>query len=118
MNNNYKLVVIILVFLVVSLVGYIVYDKIVLKEEDKTQISEESCKEYINNAFNPVSVPVAAKTILPNTIITSDMIAYVTIPGSTVSDLVHKNEDYIIGNYTDNTIIPKGSLFYKEVLVR
>lgn len=72
----------------------------------------------INDATNPISVPVAKQTIQPRTKITKDMIEYVKIPKAGIKDGVVKSSNLVIGKYANiNSTIPKGSMFYSEMLV-
>jgi len=72
----------------------------------------------INQATNPVSIPVAKQTIQPRTLITKDMIEYVSIPNAAVKSGVIKSTGLIVGKYTNvNSVIPKGSMFYSDVIV-
>lgn len=73
----------------------------------------------VNKAVKMVRVPYAAVTIQPKTKITSEMIEYMEIPESfegsyytygSINDLIGKYSSY-------NTIIPKGSLFYDELVI-
>jgi len=67
---------------------------------------------------NPISVPVAKATIQPRTLITSDMITYISIPRVGVPDNVVRASGLIVGKYSNyNTVIPEGSMFYTDVLV-
>lgn len=72
----------------------------------------------INKAITPVKVPYAKDTIQPRTKITEDMVDYVDVlPGMINSDTI-KNVQNIVGKWSNyNTIIPKGSLFYKTTVV-
>lgn len=77
------------------------------------------CYTYqINSAVNPISVPVAKSTIQPKTEITSDLIEKISVPKIAVSSNVITSTSQIIGKYSNvNAVIPKGSMFYKDVLV-
>src|SRR5574344_17678 len=73
----------------------------------------------INQATSPVSIPVAKQTIQPRTLITKDMIEYVSIPSAAVKSDVVETTGLIVGKYTNvNSVIPKGSMFYSTVLVK
>lgn len=73
----------------------------------------------INQATSPVSVPVARQTIQPRTLITKDMIEYVSVPSASVKSDVLKTTSLIVGKYTNvNAVVPKGSMFYSSVLVK
>ncbi len=73
----------------------------------------------INKQVNPIrNIPVAKQTIQPRTLITQDMIDYVDIPPILLQDNLILASSLVVGKYTDyNTVIPAGSLFYKDVLV-
>lgn len=63
-------------------------------------------------------VPVAVQTIQPRTQITDEMLQYVEVPKSFLVGDYYEKENMIIGKYsTYNSIIAKGSLFYKELVV-
>lgn len=65
----------------------------------------------------PVSVPVAATTIQPRTQITADMITYVDVPESYISENAIRDSKQIIDMYAHyNTLIPAGSMFYNEAI--
>lgn len=69
----------------------------------------------LQKTVKPKSVPVAATTIQPRTQITSDMIKYVDVPESYISDNAIRDEADLINMYANyNTIIPEGSMFYNE----
>ncbi|MCM1370341.1 MAG: SAF domain-containing protein [Clostridium sp.] len=71
----------------------------------------------INTQTKPTRVPVAAATIQPRTKITADMIKYIEVPGASISNNTVMNANDIIDMYANyNTVIPEGSLFYKEAL--
>lgn len=71
----------------------------------------------LQKQVKPKSVPVAATTIQPRTQITSDMIKYVEVPESYISENAVIDESQIINMYANyNTIIPQGSMFYNEAL--
>lgn len=72
----------------------------------------------INKATKPVSIPVAKQTIQPRTKITKDMIEYVKVPNASIKSGVVKSSNLVIGKYANvNSTIPKGSMFYSEMLV-
>lgn len=72
----------------------------------------------IKKATNPIRVPVAKQTIQPKTLITSDMIEYVSMPSVTVTSNVIRNVNSIVNKYSNyNTTIPAGSMFYRDVVV-
>lgn len=72
----------------------------------------------INNQVKPIRVPVATQTIQPRTLITESMITYINVPEAAISANVNRGASAIIGRYTDvNTVIPAGSMFYKDVLI-
>lgn len=72
----------------------------------------------IKNQTKPIRVPVATQTIQPRTLITEGMITYINIPEAAISANVNRVASAIVGRYTDvNTVIPAGSMFYKDVLI-
>ena len=72
----------------------------------------------IKQQTKPIKVPYAKVEIQPRTQITEDMIGYLEIPGSMVSDNTIKYANEIIGKYANyNTVIPKGSVFYSSTIV-
>ena len=73
----------------------------------------------INKMVSPVSnIPVAAVTIQPKTKITSDMIEYIDVAPIVLQSNVITNRNAVIGKYSNyNTVIPQGSMFYKDVVV-
>lgn len=72
----------------------------------------------INQAVKPVRIPVARVTIQPRTKITSDMVTYNNIPQGGLSGNYFSNPENIIGRYSSvNSVIPQGSMFYKETVV-
>jgi hypothetical protein len=77
-------------------------------------------KIQVNNAVVPVpNVPVAADTIQPRTKITADMISYVDMASVAVPSNVYTRDMDVIGKYSNyNTIIPAGSMFYEEALIK
>lgn len=75
-------------------------------------------KAQIDSKVNPVSVPVARETIQPKTLIKSDMIDYVDVAPVVLNENVIQYDSEIIGKYTNyNTVVPQGSMFYKETVV-
>lgn len=73
----------------------------------------------IKKQVNPVTVPIAVSTIQPRTKITSDMVTTVDVaPIVLQKGDVYTNSAAIVGKYSNyNTIIPAGSMFYKESVV-
>lgn len=72
----------------------------------------------ITKATQPVNVPVAKETIQPKTEITSDKIATISIPRDALRGTFYESTGDIVGKYTNvNTIVPAGSLFYREAVV-
>lgn len=76
-------------------------------------------KIQVNRAVVPVpNIPIAAQTIQPRTKITSEMISYMNMASTAVKDNVYRKSAEVIGKYSNyNTIIPEGSMFFKEALV-
>lgn len=71
----------------------------------------------INKQVKPKSVPVAATTIPPKTKITSNMIKHVEVPSAYISENAVTSDDSILNMYSNfNTVIPAGSMFYRETL--
>ena len=72
----------------------------------------------INSAVNPISIPVASRNIQPRKLITDDMITMIDVPIISVSDNVIRNKSLIVGKYSNiNTMIPSGSMFFKETVI-
>ena len=72
----------------------------------------------VKNAINPVSVPYAAEQINAATQITESMISTIQVPPSMLTGDVILNKGDIIDKYAAvDTVIPKGSLFYKRSVV-
>lgn len=72
----------------------------------------------IKSSINPINVPVAAEQIDPGVQITQSMITIKQIPPSMLSDGVITNMGDIVDKYSSaDTVIPKGSLFYKRAVV-
>ena len=71
----------------------------------------------INQKVTLTRVPYANKTIQPRTKITSDMVSYMSVPGSFLVGSYYKSSDDIVGKYSQyNTMIAEGSLFYTDLL--
>ena len=72
----------------------------------------------VNSAINPVSVPYAAEQIKAGTQITESMISTRQVPPSMLDGDVIMNVGEVIDKYSAaDTVIPKGSLFYKRAVV-
>ena len=74
----------------------------------------------IKKQVNPISgIPVAAETIQPRTKITEDMVETISVaPIVLQKGEVIQNKGAIVGRYSNyNTMIPKGSMFYKNTVV-
>ena len=72
----------------------------------------------INSAIHPVSVPYAAEQIKAGTQITEAMISTREVPPAMLDGEVILNVGEIIDKYAAaDTVIPKGSLFYKRAVV-
>lgn len=75
-------------------------------------------KSTIDNAVNPVRVPVAANLIGPQEEITVDDIKWIEVPNISKPSNAVLSENKIVGKYTAiNATIPEGSMFYSDVLV-
>ena len=74
----------------------------------------------INKMVSPVTgIPIATKTIQPRTEITKDMIEYIDVAPVVLQkgDII-QSSSAIIGKYSNyNTVIPKGSFFYKDTVI-
>lgn len=73
----------------------------------------------IDKAVSPVSnIPVAAETIQPRTLITDDMIDYISVAPIVLQNSVIRTKAGVVGKYSNyNTVIPEGSMFFKGVVV-
>lgn len=73
----------------------------------------------VNKAITPITVPYAKETINPGTQITEDMIGTKNVSSETVADGYALTEKkYVVGKYANaDSVIPKGSLFYKRSVV-
>ncbi len=72
----------------------------------------------LQRTVKPVQVPVAATTIQPRTQITSSMIKYVDVPKAYITKNAITTDKELIDKYANyNTVIPEGSMFYKETIV-
>lgn len=73
----------------------------------------------VNKAIHPVSVPYAKETISPGQQITEDFIGTKNVSAETVGDgFAYTNKSDVLDKYANaDSIIPKGSLFYKRSVV-
>lgn len=72
----------------------------------------------INNAVQPISVPVATETIQPRTEITDAMVEMVDMPNVSVRDNVIRAKAQVVGKYSNiNSVIPEGSMFYTNMII-
>lgn len=72
----------------------------------------------VKSAINPISVPYATEKIYSGTQITSDKVGTMKVPPSMLEGDVITNASEIIDKYAAaDTVIPKGSLFYKSAVV-
>lgn len=74
----------------------------------------------IKKQVNPISgIPVAAQNIQPRTKITEDMVETISVaPIVLQKGEVIQNKGAIVGKYSNyNTMIPKGSMFYRDTVV-
>ena len=75
-------------------------------------------KYQISRAANLVDMPVANADIQPRTQITSNLIKTVEVPSSLLEGEFYSNPKDIVGKYTNyNSMIAKGSLFYRSLLI-
>lgn len=95
-NKNVVTIILVIVILVVLYIGY---------------------SSSIKKQTNPISVPVAAREIPPQTEITREDVTYTQVAGSMVSSDVVTASNDIIGKYTKvNVTVPQGSVFYANWL--
>lgn len=75
-------------------------------------------KSTIDGAVKPVQVPIAKKTIPPQTEVTAQDIDWIKVPSvAKTSNVLLKSND-IVGKYTGvNVTVPQGSMFYNDVLI-
>ncbi len=72
----------------------------------------------IKSQVDPIKIPVAKTDIQPRTLITADMIQYITVPKATTTKDIYTSQNLIVGKYSNyNTMIPAGSMFFKTTLV-
>ncbi len=72
----------------------------------------------INNMVKLTSIPYANQTIQPRTYITKDMISYMDVPLAFLKGNYYTKREDIEGKYSNyNTVIAKGSIFYKDLVV-
>lgn len=72
----------------------------------------------VNSAVSPISVPYATDQISPGEQITSNLIGTRDVPPAMIIGDVIKNQYEVVNKYASaNTVIPKGSLFYKSAVV-
>jgi len=73
----------------------------------------------INKAINPITVAYAKQTIDPGTKIEEDMIGTMQVPPAMLKGEVITNPSSVVGKYVrSDSIVPAGSLFYGQVVVR
>lgn len=73
----------------------------------------------VNLAISPIAVPYAKVSIPTRTLITSDMVGTIKISSSFLSkaDQVVRTSEEVVNKYVSyKTNVPKGSLFYKDML--
>lgn len=73
----------------------------------------------VKEAIAPTTLPYAKQSIQARTLITSDMVGKIKVSSSYVSDAANvvKTTNEVVGKYASyKTGIPKGSLFYTEML--
>lgn len=72
----------------------------------------------INSRVELIQVPYAKETIQPRTYITEDMIGTMNVPKSFIAGSYYSTVNGLVGKYSNyNTMIPKGSLFYADLVV-
>ena len=74
----------------------------------------------VEKSITPIKdIPVAKQTIQPTTLITEDMITTISVVPQMLKEGVIRYKKNIVGNYSNyNTIIPAGSMFFVETVVR
>ena len=72
----------------------------------------------ITKAVNPTRVPVAASDLLPQQEITNTDVVWIDVPSVAIDKDALTNSSSIVGKYVGvNSMIPKGSMFYKSAIV-
>ena len=72
----------------------------------------------INSKVELVSVPYAKETIQPRTYITDKMVGIMNVPKSFLVGEYYTRKENIVGKYSNyNTMIAKGSLFYRDLVI-
>ena len=72
----------------------------------------------VKNAINPISVPYASEQIAAGSVITQSMVSTRLVPPSMLAGDIILDVNEIVDKYAaDDTIIPKGSLFYRRTVV-
>lgn len=72
----------------------------------------------VQQAIKPIRLPYAQVTIQPRQRIEEKMIGYTDIPPAMIKGSVIQQASLIVGKYSNyNTLIPQGSLFYKDTVV-
>lgn len=72
----------------------------------------------INSQVQTASVPYALETIQPGTYINDKMVGIANLPKSFLIGEYYSQKNNIVGMYSNyNTVIAKGSLFYKELVI-
>ena len=75
-------------------------------------------EKYLKDVGEPVTVYYALETIQPRTQITENLIGEKKIAAAAIESTVITNKADIINMYSNyNTIIPKGSMFYKGTVI-
>ena len=74
-------------------------------------------KIAIKKEVNLTKIPVVNETIYPRSQISENDITYVEVPNVFINESFYVDEKDIIKKYTDiRALMPKGSVFYKELL--
>lgn len=72
----------------------------------------------VGQATNPISMPYAKETLQPKTELTEDMVGIAKVPPALVQNNVIRDQSSVLGKCVSyNTIVPAGSLFFKENIV-
>lgn len=72
----------------------------------------------INSKVELVAIPYAKETIQPRTYITDKMVGTMNVPKSFLVGDYYTKKENIVGKYSNyNTMIAKGSIFYRDLVV-
>lgn len=75
-------------------------------------------KIAVNREVNLTKIPVVKENIEPRKKISEEDIDYLEVPSIFINDSFYTNKEDIINKYTDiRSILPKSSVFYKQLLI-